>query len=386
MKFTINSKALFSAASVAEKSMRGKTLIPILQNFLLVLGADGLLTVSGTNLEVVGVASVPTLVHDGEGTFLVDAKKMSSLLKTFPDQPLTVDVRQSQSGSVVSISSSDGQYEINSAGSPSEYPNTGEEGASDCAEMDKGTFLFCLNKVAPFSASEDDLRLILATVNVSIKSGKAEFAATDAHICCHLPADVRCKSEANFSIPIAAVNTIRQSLKDGDGNVSLSWSGTIGAKRGFISVSDGYAKITARLTDSEQSYPNYMAVYPTSYIYSATLSKMDFVSKLKRLMVCSDDACRLLRMQVGGESVRLDFNGAYNGFSGVETISPSNVDYDNTGGTMEVGFDVRQMLLLAENISGDDLKLEVASPSSPVSISDTDEDGARQIVMPLILN
>ena len=52
---------------------------------------------------------------------------------------------------------------------------------------------------------------------------------------------------------------------------------------------------------------------------------------------------------------------------------------------MEVGFDVRQMLLLAESISGEDLRLGVASPSSPVSISDTDEDGAKQIVMPLIL-
>lgn len=385
MKFTVNSKSLLSATSVAERCMRGKTLIPVLQNFSFVLDGDGTLTVSGTNLEAVGVVGIPTSEHDGEGAFLVEAKKLSSLLKTFPDQPLDIDVRQDQMGSRVAISSSGGKYEIISVGSPSEYPKPNEEGAPHCAYMDKGTFLFCLNKVAPFSAEEGDLRTILTTVNVSIKDGKAEFAATDGHACCYLSADIRCEAGADFSIPIAAINTIRQSLKDGEGEVSLSWSDTIGAKRGFVSVSDGYAKITARLTDSEQAYPNYRSVYPTSYIYSATLGKMDLVSKLKRLMVCGENSCRLLRMCVGGDLVRLNFEGAENGFSGMETISPSNVDYDNIGGTMEVGFDVRQMLLLAESISGEDLKLGVASPSSPVSISDTDEDGARQIVMPLIL-
>ena len=386
MKIVVNSKSLLSAVSLAEKCMRGKTLIEILNNFVFELGADGMLTVSGTNLEISGVASVQTSEHEGEGRFLVDAKKFSSLLKTFSDQPLSLSVDAEQGKSTVRVTSSGGKYEIVTAGNIAEYPESRNEGALHTAFMDKGAFLYCLNAVAPFAAPEDDLRLILTGVHISIHDRKAEFAATDAHVCCYVGSGCGSDYDGDFTIPSASANVIRQALKDGEGSVNISWTEDSEGNKGFVSVSEQGVKITTRLTDSDQSYPNYRAVYPSNFSYSATINKADLVSKLKRLMVCSDSLSYMLKLRIDGNAILMRLDGTDNGFSGAENITPSNVGTYAGAEPMEIGVNIRQMILLAENTSGEDLRLDVVAPSKPLTISDTDEDGVKQIVMPLFIS
>lgn len=387
IEFAVNSKNLLSAVSLAEKCMKGKILIPIVNNFLFSMSSDGKLTVFGTNLQVSGSASVQTSDHNGEGQFLIDSKKISVLLKTFSDQPLNFTVLQDDTKCNVTISSSDGKYEIVSAGALAEYPTPRDMGAEHAATMDKGAFLYCMNAVSPFAAPEGDLRDILVCVHVRIRSGVAEFAATDARICCYVSAKVNCDEDGDFTIPTVSANAIRQALRDGEGDVTLCWSEDQTGANGFVSVSEQGAKITTRPVDSAQTYPNYRGVYPTDIAYSASLNKADMALKLKRLMVCSDSLAFTLKMYFDGNTIRMTFDGNMdNGISGAESISPSNVGTYAGAEPMEVGVDVRQLLRLVENTSGEDFKLDVESPTKPITISDTDEDGVRQIVMPLYLN
>lgn len=382
MQFTVDSKSLLSASALAEKCMKGKVLNAALGNLAFDLKADGKLSVSGTNLSTIGRSTVQTTEHLGEGRFLIEAKKLLPLLRTFSDQLLTFNVTQDERGSKTVLQSADGKYEIISVGGVAEYPEPQSVGKAHQASMNMGAFLYCMNAVSPLAFAENDSYELspIMGVHVEIKGGKAEFAATDKTMCGYVSADISSEEEGGVVIPTSSANVIRTALKDNGGEVSLKWSDR------FVAVCANDVEIVVRLNEKGGSYPNYRAVYPSDFIYAATINKGDFVAKSKRLMVCSGDIRPVIMMTLDGNEIMMEAADLDNGIMGRETLTPENIAWHIEDSPMKVCADMRQLLQLVENTMGNAFSFSVESPTRPLTISDTDEGGVNQIVMPLCID
>ena len=118
MRFNVPCKAFYSAVSAVSKVINPKNALAILDNFLLEL-KDGILTVTGADVDNSLTARIAVTDHDGECKFCVTARRLVDLLKELPDQGVTVTVNESTFE--VEIEYTGGKYNL-TAIDGNEYP------------------------------------------------------------------------------------------------------------------------------------------------------------------------------------------------------------------------------------------------------------------------
>ena len=91
MEFIVSSAELLKGVMNVSKAIPAKTSLPILENFLFVLG-EGRLEITASDQELTLRTSVPVEVKDG-GSIAVPARQIIELLKALPDQPLTIKTK-----------------------------------------------------------------------------------------------------------------------------------------------------------------------------------------------------------------------------------------------------------------------------------------------------
>ena len=94
MKFIISSSELLRGILSVSKAIPAKSALPILENFLFDLKANTLqITASDTELTLRTVLEVERTDEDGQ--IAVPASHITNLLKELPDQPLTIQTKDS---------------------------------------------------------------------------------------------------------------------------------------------------------------------------------------------------------------------------------------------------------------------------------------------------
>ena len=122
MKFNVPSKTLYTYASAVSKVINSKNALTVLNNFLMTLEGDTL-TITGSDIENALTARVPVTEAEGSGSFCVEARRLTDLLKEIPDQGVRVEVDGSYK---VKVSYSSGSYDF-VALDGAEYPSYKKE-------------------------------------------------------------------------------------------------------------------------------------------------------------------------------------------------------------------------------------------------------------------
>ncbi|MDE6928314.1 MAG: DNA polymerase III subunit beta, partial [Muribaculaceae bacterium] len=94
MKFVVQSKAFYNAASAVGKVISSKNALIILDNFLLEL-KDGKLTLTGSDTDSTLSAGIELSDSEGEGKICLSSRTLSNLLKELPDQEVTFNINDS---------------------------------------------------------------------------------------------------------------------------------------------------------------------------------------------------------------------------------------------------------------------------------------------------
>ena len=91
MNFVVSSANLLGQLQLVSKVVVSKNALPILDNLLFDI-KDGILTVTGSDLETTIQTKIELTSCEGEGSIAIDTKKILEILKELPDQPLTFQI------------------------------------------------------------------------------------------------------------------------------------------------------------------------------------------------------------------------------------------------------------------------------------------------------
>ncbi|RIV46006.1 MULTISPECIES: DNA polymerase III subunit beta [Flagellimonas] len=371
MKFIVSSTYLLKQLQVLGGVINNSNTLPILDNFLFDLKKNQL-TVSASDLETT-MSSVLEVDSDSEGAIAVPARLLLDTLKTFPEQPLTFVV---EDNNTVEISSNHGKYALAYADG-AEFPKAVEVSNPSSTTLLGDILATAINKTI-FAAGNDDLRPVMSGVFFQFSPENLTFVATDAHkLVKYQRQDVSASQVAEFIMPKKPLNLLKGILAGSESEVTIEYNDS-NAKFIF-----DHTELICRLIDGK--YPNYEAVIPKENPNKLTISRNQFLSSVRRVSIFSNKTTHQIRLKIAGAELN---------------ISAEDVDYSNKaeerlscsyqGDDMQIGFNSRFLVEMLNNLSSDDVSLEMSLPNragilTPIDGLDEGEH-VTMLVMPVMLN
>lgn len=371
MKFIVSSTYLLKQLQVLGGVINSSNTLPILDNFLFELDHTKL-TVSASDLETT-MSSTLDVESDSEGSVAIPARLLLDTLKTFPEQPLTFVV---EDNNTVEISSNHGKYALAYADG-AEFPKAvALEDPSKTVIL--GDILANAISKTIFAAGNDDLRPVMSGVFFQFSTEGLTFVATDAHkLVKYTREDVNASQVAEFIMPKKPLNLLKGILAGSEDEVTIEYNDS-NAKFTFDN-----SELICRLIDGK--YPNYEAVIPKENPNKLSIDRTQFLNSVRRVSIFSNKTTHQIRLKIAGAELN---------------ISAEDVDYSNKaeerltcdyqGDDMQIGFNSRFLTEMLNNLSADDVQLEMSMPNragilTPVDGLDEGEH-VTMLVMPVMLN
>jgi DNA polymerase-3 subunit beta len=225
--------------------------------------------------------------------------------------------------------------------------------------------------------SNDELRPAMTGVYCQLSPQNVTFVATDAHkLVRYRRNDAKADTATSFILPKKALNLLKSSLPSEDLNVSIEYN-TTSAFFKFANIN-----LICRLID--ERYPDYEAVIPLNNPNKLTLDRSLFLNCLKRVVIFANKTTHQVRLKITGSELN---------------ISSEDIDFANEaherigcqfdGEDMEIGFNAKFLIEMLNNLSGEEITIEMSTPNRAgilfPSIKDKDED-ILMLVMPVMLN
>jgi DNA polymerase-3 subunit beta len=371
MKFIVSSTYLLKQLQVLGGVINSSNTLPILDNFLFELD-NSQLTVSASDLETT-MASTLDVESESNGSVAIPARLLLDTLKTFPEQPLTFVI---EDNNTVEISSNHGKYALAYANG-NEFPKAvALEDPSKTVVT--GDILATAISKTIFAAGNDDLRPVMSGVFFQFSTEGLTFVATDAHkLVKYTREDVKANQVAEFIMPKKPLNLLKGILAASEDDVTIEYNDS-NAKFTFEN-----SVLICRLIDGK--YPNYEAVIPKENPNKLVISRNQFLNSVRRVSIFSNKTTHQIRLKIAGAELN---------------ISAEDIDYSNKaeerltcdyqGDDMQIGFNSRFLTEMLNNLSSDDVQLEMSMPNragilTPIDGLDEGEQ-VTMLVMPVMLN
>jgi len=371
MKFIVSSTYLLKQLQVLGGVINNSNTLPILDNFLFELNNTEL-TVSASDLETTMSATL-NVESDNSGSVALPARLLLDTLKTFPEQPLTFIVEENNT---VEISSNHGKYALAYANG-AEFPKAiALEDPSSTTIL--GDVLATAISKTIFAAGNDDLRPVMSGVFFQFSKDGLTFVSTDAHkLVKYRREDVSANQEAEFIMPKKPLNLLKGILLGSEENVTIEYNDS-NAKFSFENT-----ELVCRLIDGK--YPNYEAVIPKENPNYLVIDRTQFLNSVRRVSIFSNKTTHQIRLKVAGAELN---------------ISAEDIDYSNKaeerltcdyqGDDMQIGFNSRFLTEMINNLSSDEVQLEMSLPNRAGLLTPVDglDEGEHitMLVMPVMLN
>ena len=370
MKVTIERTALLKALGHVHRIVERRNTIPILSN-VLIEARDGQLTLKSTDLDLEATESAPADVAQAGAT-------------TAPAHVIYDIVRKLPEGAQIGLETSgeSGQLLVRSGRSRFFLQSLP---ASDFPDLTAGDFahrftlpaaeLKRLIDNSQFAISTEETRYYLNGIYFhTVESNGATVlraVATDGHRLARVetPAPQGAAGMPGVIAPRKAVNEVLKLLEDMSQDVTIEIS-TAKARFHFSDV-----VLTTKLIDG--TFPEYGRVIPSHNDKRVTVEKDAFAKAVDRVSTISSERGRAIKLAIADNKMTLSVNNPDSGSASEEI----EVDYDST--PIEIGFNARYLLDIADQLSGDTALIKLSDPGSPTIIQDREGSPALYVLMPL---
>ena len=373
MKFIVSSTGLFSHLQAISRVINSKNSLPILDCFLLEL-TDGTLSITASDSETTLVTSIEVIENDGDGRFAVSSKTILDALKEIPEQPLAFEVNTDNFEIVVQYQN--GKYSLMGQNAD-EYPQTPNLGSNAVyVNMGAPVMMNGINR-SLFATADDELRPVMNGVYFDITTEDVTFVASDGH---KLVRNKTYKAHGNekaaFILPKKPATLLKNLLPKEQGDVQIGFD-----DRNAIFTLENYS-MTCRLIEGR--YPNYNSVIPQNNPHKATIDRAAFISALKRVSVFSSAASSLIKLNLDINRIQISGQDIDFSTSAEETLM---CQYEGT--PMSIGFKSTFLIDILNNISSQEIVMELADPSRAgviVPVEQEEEEDLLMLLMPMMLN
>jgi DNA polymerase-3 subunit beta len=319
-----------------------------LDNFLFSLEGQELI-IRATDLETTMITRIELDNVEGEGVLALEARRLTNMLKEFPEQPLTfeADMESLQ----VDILTENGKFSIMGQ-SGEEYPELPvlQEENSHSLKLNSELLSTGITKTI-FATADDELRPVMNGIFMDIEADKITFVASDSHkLVRYRRSGVNSGVTTKFILPKKPANLLKGLLPSDDTEVSMQ----IDSNNAFFTI-NGW-QLICRLVEGE--YPSYGSVIPEESPYKVVIDRVQLNNTIKRVAVFSNQASNLVKLKLTSNEMTVSAQDIDFSISAYEVL---NCQYD--GDEMEIGFKSVFLTEILSNISSGDVVIELSDPS-----------------------
>jgi len=375
MKFVVSSTELLTRLQLISRVISSKNTLPILDNFLFEI-QEQTLTITASDLESTMRSRITLDNVEGEGKIAIDAKRLTDILKEFPEQPLIFQINQETMA--VDILSDNGKFSVVGQNS-NEYPDIQhlDESNTTSITMPGSALLKGIVKTL-FATADDELRPVMNGISITLSEAGTTFAASDAHKLVRFRnSSITNGGNASFILAKKPANMLKNILAKEDGDITLRFDD----KNAHFTLTN--YEMICRLV--EGMYPNYETIIPTNNPNRLTINRTDLVNTLKRVSVFASQASNLIKLELHSDHITVSAQDIDFSISAYEKV---NAQYE--GEEMNIGFKSAYLIEILTAITTENVVIEMSDPSRSGIIlpleHESDTEDELMLLMPMMLN
>jgi DNA polymerase III subunit beta len=370
MRLTIERAALLKALNHVQSVVERRNTIPILSNVLMVAQGDSL-KLTATDLDIEISEAAPAEVERA-GQTTAPANYLYDFVRKLPDgAAVKFDVSGDDPRLFISAGKSRLHLPILPAG---DFPSMPSDGFDTKFEIEPTELARLIDKTR-FAISTEETRYYLNGIffhTVAVDGGpRLRAVATDGHrlaLADHT-APKGAQGMPGVIVPRKTINELKRLLDDASDMVEIAVSPQ------KIRFALGDAVLTSKLIDG--SFPEYARVIPKGNSKKLKIDNKAFSEAVDRVATVSAERSRSVRLALDKDKVTLTVN---NPDAGVATEDLA-ADYGSEH--LEIGFNARYLLDVAQQIEGEEAVFELADSGSPTLVRDEADENALYVLMPL---
>jgi len=356
---------MLEAVSVVSSAVPSKTTKPILQNVLLRADKDGM-TLFATDLEMAAKVRLDSVKVSSPGTVLLPGKETAALLRELSDPTVTLE-------------SSDLRCRIESGGGsfvllgddPDQFPDEITVASGKSIELPSGV-LYRMVQETMFAAAREETRYAINGVLVDSGGGCVRLVATDGRRLAisyeNLPDTPEDDSPFKAVVPLRALATLARALTEGSKEPLTI---EVGDKQ--VVFTTGQTQLVSQLLETR--FPDYEGVMPKSADTTVEIPKAVLEASLRRSAVLCAAEMRMVRFEVGEQSLRMTAESSARGRADV------SVDAVVKGAGGNINFNPDYILEALRHCDLEEIRLDMSDDSMPAKF--TLGESFTYVVMPI---
>jgi DNA polymerase III subunit beta len=370
MKLTIERGALLKSLAHVQSVVERRNTIPILSN-VLVEAADNALALTATDMDLTIIERVTAAVS-GRGATTVAAHTFFDIVRKLPEGA-QVQIESTGDGGQVTLRAGRSRFVLQTL--PKEdFPTMGAGDLPHKFEIAAKELRSLIDRTR-FAISTEETRYYLNGIYVhGTTSGDLKVlraVATDGHRLARfeMPLPAGAADMPGVIVPRKAVGELRKLLDETDDRVEVALSD---AK---VRFAFGEVVLTSKLIDG--TFPDYQRVIPTGNDKVMEVPKREFAEAVDRVSTISSEKSRAVKLSLKNGTLTLSATSPEAGSASEEL----EVKYG--GGDLEIGFNSRYLLDIAQQIEGEGAQFALADAASPTLVRDVADTSALYVLMPM---
>lgn len=368
MHFEISREALIKPLQLVTGVVERRQTLPVLSNVLLALD-QGLLSLTGTDLEVELVGRVGVEVGAEDGEITVPARKLMDICKSLPDGAM-LKFELDENKAVIRCGRS--RFSLSTLPA-ADFPSV-EESAGTLEFSVPQQQLKAMLDSTSFAMAQQDVRYYLNGLLFEVSTNYLRVVATDGHrLAMHTePMAVSLAEDKNqVIVPRKGILELSRLLSEGDETVNL----VIGTNH--IRVRTQNFTFTSKLVDGK--FPDYDRVLPKGGDKVLTAVRQDLRQALNRTAILSNEKFRGVRLMLANDELRILANNPEQ----EEAEEIINIEYQ--GASLEIGFNVSYLIDVLTVLGTESVKMVLSDSNSSVLLQETEDSPSLYVVMPMRL-
>jgi DNA polymerase-3 subunit beta len=374
MKLTIERAALLKALAHAQSVVERRNTIPILSNVLLE-AAPGGLGLTATDMDLAIAEQTPADVAV-PGATTVSVHTLYDIVRKLPDgAQIEIATGEAEGGDAGQLALRGGRSRFRLPTLPrDDFPMLGDNAELPHAFSLPAAELKTLIDRTRFAISTEETRYYLNGIYLHAgRNAEASLraVATDGHRLARaetaLPAGAA--GMPGVIVPRKTVGELYKLVQDSAETVAVNLSDT------KIRFALDSVVLTSKLIDG--TFPDYERVIPANNDKTMEVDSREFAAAVDRCQTIAAEKSRAVKLSLRKNSLTVSASSPENGTASEE------LEVDYKGSPMEIGFNAKYLLDIAQQVSGGRARFALADAASPTIIRDADDDAALYVLMPM---